>query len=184
MARGTPRAGSLVETVRSRAADSAFGRPVVQNNFRALIAEAIVDLALPQGWRWCSGDWAAWDFEHDDGTRLEVKQSAARQTWTAPATPSPPRFDIAHRQGRWEGAVWIEEARRHAQLYVFAHHPVLDESADHRNPLQWRFYVVPTSMLPAARSISLRPLESLCGACGFDELGSQVENARLAIGLA
>jgi hypothetical protein len=173
---------ALVSETRRRAADAAFGQPLVQNNFRATVVEAIVEQALPQAWSWCSADWAGWDFEHRDGARLEVKQSAAKQTWAAPAKPSPARFDIAQRRGRWEGALWIPEAGRHAHLYVFAYHPVTDHTADHRDPLQWRFYVAPTAELPATRSISLKALQGLTSACGFGELGERVEALRLAQG--
>nr|MEA2797746.1 hypothetical protein [Phenylobacterium sp.] len=170
---------SLIDTVQKHAASSAFGRPLVQNNLRAMVVEAIVDLALPDGWRWCSGDWAAWDFEHADGTYLEVKQSAAQQTWAAPTIPTQPRFDIAHRQGRWDGAVWIAEPGRFAHIYVFAHHPVVGDTADHRDPLQWRFYVVPTTDLPVARTVSLTRLKTLTRAHGFEELASGIEETRL-----
>jgi hypothetical protein len=171
----------LIERTARRAAEAAFGRPLVQNNFRATVVEAIVDAALPEGWRWCSADWAAWDFEHEDGTRLEVKQSAAKQSWAAPAKPSPPRFDIRHRTGRWEGAVWIAEPGRYAQIYVFAHHPLLDETADHRDPLQWQFYIVPAHDLPTTQSLSLKALQVLTRACRFGHVGAQVECARLAL---
>ena len=91
----------LTKAVERHAASRSFGRPLIQNDFRAVVVEAIVDLALrPAGWGWCSGDWAAWAFEHGDKTRLEVKLSAALQTWAAPKTVRQPRFDVAFRQGR------------------------------------------------------------------------------------
>lgn len=76
------------ETIRARASEVAFGSTIIQNNLRALVVEAIVDYALKPSWRWCSQDWSGWDFEHESGVRLEVKQSAARQTWTAPSSDS------------------------------------------------------------------------------------------------
>jgi hypothetical protein len=180
MTEAIPSPSSLVEAVQQHAAGSAFGRPLVQNNLRALVVEAIVDLALPGGWRWCSEDWAAWDFEHADGTYLEVKQSAAQQTWAPPPIPTQPRFDVAHRQGRWDGALWIAESGRFAHSYIFAHHPIVGDTADHRDPLQWRFYVAPTTDLPVARTISLARLKTLTTAHGFEELASRVEEARLS----
>jgi hypothetical protein len=170
-----------VEAVQRHAATSAFGRPLIQNNLRALVVEAIVDLALPEGWRWCSADWAAWDFEHADGTYLEVKQSAARQTWAAPRNPSPPRFDIAHRKGRWDGAAWIAEPGRYAHIYVFGHHPISDDTADHRDPAQWRFYVVAAGDLPAAQSVSLRSLQALVQPCRFEGLAERAEALRRSL---
>jgi hypothetical protein len=168
----------LTEAVLRHAAGSAFGRPLVQNNLRAVVVEAMVDLALPEDWRWCSADWAGWDFEHADGTRLEIKQSAARQTWAAPRNPGQRRFDVAPRQGRWEGSVWIEEPGRHAHLYLFADHSVADDTADHRNPTQWVFYAVAASELPVARTVSLKRIELLTKPCRYAELAAVIERLR------
>ncbi|MGH7045584.1 MAG: hypothetical protein ACREE2_04250 [Stellaceae bacterium] len=127
-------------TVRAAAAKLAFGTPIVQNNLRAIVAEVITGYALGPDWHHCSADWSGWDFEHKLGARLEVKQSAARQTWKPPPVRHPPRFDISPRSGYWQdGSRWIERAGRHAQIYVFCHHPVDDAAADHRDPLQWSF---------------------------------------------
>lgn len=170
---------SLIEAVRRHASDAAFGRPLVQNNLRAMVVEAIVDLALPEGWRWSSADWAGWDFEHADGTRLEVKQSAARQTWAAPRNPAQRRFDVALRQGRWEGSVWVDEPGRHAHLYLLADHPIIDDTADHRDPSQWVFYPLATSALPMTKTVSLNRVCLLTAPCRHDELAARVEQLRL-----
>jgi len=171
---------SATEAVERHAALAAFGRPLVQNNLRAVVIEAMVDLALRPNWRWCSADWAGWDFEHPDGTRLEVKQSAARQTWDTPRNPAQRRFDVAKRKGRYEGAAWIEESGRHANLYLFADHPVTDESADHRDPAQWLFYVVGAAVLPDTKTVSLSRVRSLARPVGYGQLASGVERLRLA----
>jgi hypothetical protein len=147
------------DDIRAKAAATAYGKPLVENSYRGLIAEIITGEALGQEWRHCSGDWRSWDFEHRIANcKLEVKQSAARQTWDAPPKPSPPRFDIEERTVSWEGAVrTASPAGRFAQVYVFAHHPIRDETADHLDPAQWRFYVVPASrLLPKKASCSRR----------------------------
>ena len=123
------------EEIAARAASVAFGKPLVMNVLRAIIIETIVDAALGAGWKWCSGDYNGWDFEHTDRTRLEVKQSAALQSW--PTTKeSAAIFDIAPRAGYWvDGIRWVKETARHAHIYVFARHPVTDIArADHRDP--------------------------------------------------
>jgi len=171
--------GGAIAAVERHAAHAAFGRPLIQNNLRAVVVEAMVDLALPAGWRWCSADWAGWDFEHADGTRMEVKQSAARQTWAAPKRPGQRRFDVAFRQGRWEGSVWVDEPGRHAHLYLFADHPVADESADHRDPAQWLFYAMKANELPQTASLSLSRLSALAQPSGYDELAETIERLRL-----
>jgi hypothetical protein len=162
------------------AAAAAFDRPLITNVYRSLVVEAIVDAALRPDWSWCSADYAGWDFEHEDGARLEVKQSAARQSWTAPSAGSrPASFDIAERTGFWRsGSEWVPGAGRHANIYVFAHHPITDDSADHRDPRQWRFYVAPASSLPSAKSIGLPRVATLANSCGFDGLAVAAARAK------
>ncbi|MCB9997888.1 MAG: hypothetical protein H6871_02835 [Methylobacteriaceae bacterium] len=169
----------LKREVFDRVAKFAFGKPLIDNNFRGVVAEAIVGMTLPSGWRWCSESWGGWDFEHSDGTRLEVKQSAARQSWKAPSKgPSERRFDIAMRTGHWLGEVWVDAPGRKAQIYVFAFHPLLHEAVDHRDPLQWEFYVVPAGQLPSSKSITIKRLRTFAKALLFLELGTAVENLR------
>jgi hypothetical protein len=174
-----------IDAIRDHVSRVAFGSPVVQNNLRALVVEAIIDCALSPTWRWVSKDWAGWDFEHSESrVRLEVKQSAARQTWRAPPNPTSPRFDIRERSGYWDdGATWVDQAGRLAQIYIFAHHPVTDDTADHRDAMQWRFYVVTASALPSAvGSIGLSRLAALSPAVvGWTDLFEAVERRRVAI---
>ncbi len=174
------------DDIRVSASQAASGSPIIQNNLRALVVEAIVDAALRPSWRWCSVDWAGWDFEHETGIKLEVKQSAVRQTWAAPKSKLVPRFDIRERTGYWEdGATWIAQPGRNAQIYVFAHHPFVDETADHRDPLQWRFYVIRASVLPVARTIGLPGVNKLAPQpVSWAELFGAVEQVRLLLGVS
>ena len=169
----------------ARASAMAFGKPLIMNVLRAMIVETIVDSALSSDWKWCSTDYAGWDFEHSDRTRLEVKQSSALQSWKTPKE-SAAIFDIAARTGYWvDGITWVQETARHAHIYVFARHPVTDIAlADHRDPSQWDFYVTPSSklLLRAQRTIALGsiiPLSS--GKCHFGELGTRVEEVRKSL---
>lgn len=147
------------------------------------MAEAIVALALEPEWRWCSEDYSSWDFDRADGVRLEVKQSAVKQSWaTETAPPSVASFDIAHRKGRWEGALWIEEPGRHAQLYIFAHHFVGSAEADHRDPAQWAFYVIPTSALPGTKRIGIAAVRSRASGCDFAGLAAAVAACAATVG--
>jgi hypothetical protein len=53
------------------------------------------------------------------GKRLEVKQSAARQTWAAPKRPRPPRYGIPERTGYYEdGVKWTALPQRGAGLRI------------------------------------------------------------------
>ncbi|WGF90105.1 hypothetical protein [Marinivivus vitaminiproducens] len=139
----------------------------------------MVDLALPYPWSWHPEDWAPYDFGHQDGTRLEVKQSSALQSW--PTTkPSKPTFDIKPRTGFWEGANWTAQIGRNADIYVFAYHPITDAAADHRDPRQWQFYVVPTTALPNFQTITLGSVAKLTEPVPVERLLDAVERAREA----
>lgn len=160
----------------------AFGERIVQNNLRALVAEIIIDYALRPDWRHCSGGWNGWDFEHKDGTRLEVKQSALQQTWIMPRSKALPRFDIRERTGYWEnGSTWVGRSGRHAQIYVFAYHGVSGEAADQRDPLQWQFHVVNASKLPPSRTIGLSAVALLSPAANWSALFGEVDRQRLLL---
>ncbi|MCB2013738.1 MAG: hypothetical protein R3E11_06140 [Sphingobium sp.] len=165
-----------IEDVVAKVSRSAFGKPLITNVLRGHLVEAIIALALEPDWRWCSEDYASWDFERADGIRLEVKQSAAKQTWAPPKHGRiNPSFDIKPRTGRWEGARFINEAGRNAHLYVFAYHGLLDETADHRNPNQWCFYCVRTSDLPGTKRISLASVAKLAKPIPYERLMDQVQ---------
>ncbi len=166
------------DDIRAKVAAVAFGNPLVVNSLRGLVAEIIIGAALGTEWRWCSGDWRGWDFEHTSGCRLEVKQSAARQTWAAPKKRGSPVFDIRARTGYYEGADWVAMPARHAQIYVFAYHPVIDDSANHCDPFQWFFHVVPASRLPMGKTIRLARVTTLANVVSWGELRAAVEHIR------
>lgn len=163
-------AAITADLVRDDCTKSLFGCRIVENVVRGKLVEAMVNLALRNTGRHQCDAWGGWDFEHADGTRLEVKQAASRQTWDpceAHASSSSCTndhimkrrrisFDIKARAGHFAGSCWKPnpERKRFAQVYVFAHHPRTDASADHRDPEQWQFYVVATTDLPPTDSIS------------------------------
>lgn len=168
------------EDIERRVAEAVFGKKLITNVFRGHVAEAIVAAALEPAWNWCSADYASCDFERADGVRLEVKQSAFLQSWSS----EPPRkvttnFDVAERKGYWEGLTWVPESGRRAHIYVLAHHTVIDESADHRDPAQWTFYVVRSADLPPVKTISLGALRRISTPCGFAELSQRVTEAAM-----
>jgi hypothetical protein len=91
-------AAPSVEEVVQRASSRAFGRALITNVLRGQLVEAIVAIAIEPEWNWCSQDFASWDFDRADGLRLEVKQSAARQTWLGPEhSRTSCQFDIRSR---------------------------------------------------------------------------------------
>jgi hypothetical protein len=68
-----------------------------------------------------------------------------------------------------------------AHIYVFAYHPIRDDHADHRDPQQWQFHVVPTIRLPDTKRISLKKVAQLSAAISWLELSATVERLRLAL---
>ena len=159
----------------SAAADAIFGKPLVTNVYRSVLVEAMVASALP-GWEWCSSDYASCDFRRGD-VRLEVKQSSLLQTWST-GRFARPSWDIAPRTGYWlDGATWVAAPGRNADIYVLALHSVTDDTADHRDPRQWRFFVVLARSLPPAKRIGLAAIERLTDAVTFDGLSSRIEDA-------
>ena len=160
----------------------AFGKPLVTNVLRGHVAEAIIALALESEWNWCSADYAGWDFERADGLRLEVKQSAAMQSWST-GKPSKAIFDVAARTGYWEsGTEWIAKAGRPAHLYVFAHHGIYGDDADHRDPSQWAFYVVPSQALPDVKKLGLATISTLTSPVPVTALADTVRVAASSLG--
>ncbi len=133
----------LARSVIADLAAELFDRPVMGNLARPAYVERLVARSLLPTWRHVGSDWASWDLESEAGARLEVKQSAVRQSWTeGPARLGKPTravFDVAQRTGYFTdgGSRWVPGACRPADLYLFAHHPVFDlQQVDHRDPDQ------------------------------------------------
>ena len=171
------------ENVVVRTAKEIFGTRLVTNVHRSLLVEAIVAMALEPEWEWLGG-YSEYDFRHQNGTALEVKQSAALQTWNIESgRKTCCQFDIAARKRHWENDTkWIEsDGNRKADIYVFAHHPIITELADHRDARQWRFFVVLEKELPKQKSIALSRVERLAKSVGFLDLKSTVSKIRKTI---
>jgi hypothetical protein len=161
----------------TKVCDAAFGKPLVTNVLRGQVVEAMIALALEPHWTWCSADYASWDFERPDGVRLEVKQSAYRQSWeTSFSAKVRPSFDVAKRKTQWDGETYIETNRRAAHIYVLAYHDRRDDAADHRDPRQWEFFVLPSSIIPPVARIALGSVRRLTDSVLINELADRVEH--------
>ena len=153
-----------------------YDAPLIQNNLRGVYVELMVAALLGDGWRHNGSDWGAYDLEHVNGMKLEVKQSAARQTWSAPvAEARNPVFSIRTPKVEWVGSVPAPRTARIADTYVFAWHGESSLSADHRNISQWKFFVVSAGRLPNQKTISLNPLSTLAAPVDADHLKNSVE---------
>lgn len=169
-----------------------FGEPLIANIRRGDYVEGLILFALGRGWK-MGPEWSSWDLENDEGVRLEVKQSAACQTWHMQTSSAkrPPSFDIATRTGYWTDsnydAVWVEFADpseadfiRPGDIYIFAWHPEGNpDIADHRRAEQWHFFVVPEHLLTGQygpqKTIGLNPLKKLAPAVTYDRLAATVD---------
>jgi hypothetical protein len=170
------------QLVTERLIERVFNRPLIGNVERGAYVECMIELALSDARPpWSLTDtWAAWDLRQDEtSARIEVKQSAALQTWTTvTAGTSPPTFDIAPRTGYYkeDGADWFQPPTpaRFSDIYVMAWHGERNPRvADHRRPDQWQFFVVPEHRLRRGqKSISLSPLARLNPPVAFDELAA------------
>ena len=163
-----------------------YDTPVINNIYRADYVECLVAFTLGTDWwlTWTHGwDWAPWDCQHTSGTRLEVKQAAARQSWDreASARRRAPCFDIAPRIGYWtqDESRWVNAPGHPADLYVFAWHDERrDGYADHRDANQWLFFVLAEQDLPKNRNhIGLTGLKAIVSPCRIADLKRAVENA-------
>lgn len=160
-----------------------LGAPLLRNSIRGELVEEMVGVALEPEWGLCAGDWGACDLAQRDGPlRIQVKQSAARQSWHREGDrPSRPRFSIAHKTGRYERQAWIAGRSRNAEIFVFGWHPVTDASADHREPAQWQFFVVAEAHLPAQASLGLPALARLAEPVAYAELRARVGGVAAAV---
>jgi hypothetical protein len=151
-----------------RLAAKLFDQRLIQNQFRSAFVEAMVEPYLePDGWRYVGDGWSGWDFERGERPeeRLEIKQSAAHQTWSeARSIKTRGIFDIAARTGYYSegGSKYAAIPGRYAGIYVFAWNPIFGTDTDHRNPSQWEFYVVLASALPdRQRTIGISKIKRL-----------------------
>lgn len=125
---------------------------VTMNTTRAIYTEWLVALAL--GLTGIPRDeWADQDLIYRD-TKIEVKSSAFLQSWEQKKA-SAIRFDIKSRA---------------AQIHVFCVQTDTElTKADMLNPVRWRFYVVPTRLLPSQKSVGLSRLKDLCGKAALSQ---------------
>jgi len=137
---------------------------LVGNTSRGAIAEFLVARAVGAdvGAR---DPWGTYDIDDPRGITIEVKSSAYIQSWRQTGFS---RITFGCRKTRaWNPELndFVGEAKRHAQVYVFALLAHRDQAT--LNPLdasQWEFYVVPTTWLDDAlgnqKSVGLEALRT------------------------
>jgi hypothetical protein len=175
-----PKCNEIVSDVCSRYID----KPIILNVFRAHVVEAIVIRALGSTYRLTDG-WEGWDVEHTEtGWRLEIKQSAAKQSWHVDDVVTKRAvFDIAPRTGEYRDQIWVayDSPKRAANSYLFAWHQTVGMECDHRDALQWKFYLLDARLLPVGqKTISLESIRRLTGReISWSGLGAVCEQIRI-----
>jgi hypothetical protein len=155
---------------------------VISNVTRGRLAEYLVARAMGVGVEDIREEWAAYDVKSPEGIKIEVKSAAYVQSW---AQKGPSTIQFGYKKTRsWDAEtnVLTVDAQRPADLYVLA--LLFHSDQETLNPLdvaQWRFYVVPTSVLNARvrsqHSITLRSLEAIVEPVSFVELRAKVLEA-------
>ena len=156
---------------------------LVSNATRGRLAEYIVACALGLPEQGIRDEWASFDLKTLSGIKIEVKSSAYIQSWDQKKL-SPITFRTPKTRA-WDADTGLMdiEAKRQADVYVFALLAHTDqETIDPLNLDQWRFYVVPTAILDARvrsqHSITLNSLEKLVDTIPFSDLAQVVEKCK------
>ena len=155
---------------------------LVNNAARGIVAEYIVARALGLGEGGVRDGWAAFDLETPSGIKIEVKSAAYVQSWHQKQLSSIAFVTPKTRDWDAETNIQSHESKRQADIYIFALLAHTDKATiDPLNLDQWRFYVLPTTVLDARKrsqhSITLKSLEGLCPrAVTYAELPKAVEN--------
>ena len=156
---------------------------LLSNATRGRFAEFIVARALGIPLDQVRDEWGAYDLLTPDGIRVEVKSAAYIQSWHQ-SKPSIISFHVPKTRA-WNAETNLQEteARRQADVYVFALLAHSDQTTiDPLNVNQWHFFVLPTAILDSRtrsqHSITLRTLVGLSGgAVTYNDLNGTVRTA-------
>lgn len=156
---------------------------LVSNTTRGILAEFIIAHALDIPFDQIRDEWGAYDLRiPDDDIKIQVKSAAYVQSWYQ-SKPSKISF-LVRKTLAWNPDTNRQEleARRHAEVYVFALLAHNDQTTiDPLNVDQWKFFVLPTTTLEARtrsqHSITLRTLERLSVAVTYQDLKKKIQEA-------
>lgn len=151
---------SIVERIAKRLFADLFEVALIDNNLRGLWAEYMVADILGPECGVVGGGWYSWDLQIGDDERrvperirIQVKNSARTQPWnkvhkTKYSTVE--WFASTRRRPEYIPAIPCEAYGFLCDLFILCAHIEEDwEIADHRNPEQWRFYIVRPSDIAA-----------------------------------
>ena len=150
---------SIGQRILERLTRETFGQRLIDNSFRGVWTEFMVAEALGEGCVVVSQNWHAWDLQigksedvFPSRIRIQVKNTAKLQTWHQ-FRPKPTECHWVLRMGDkpyyfdlYNPDIPCEPYGHLCDAYVLCHHPIEDpQVADHRDPDQWEFYVVPVT---------------------------------------
>jgi hypothetical protein len=121
---------------------------LLSNATRGRFAEFVVARALDIPLDEVRDEWGAYDLLGPEGIRVEVKSAAYIQSWHQ-SKPSIISFRVPKTRA-WNAETNVQEieARRQADVYVFALLAHSDQATiDPLNVSQWHFFVLPTVVL-------------------------------------
>jgi hypothetical protein len=141
---------------------------LVSNVTRGRVAEFIVAKALGISTADIRDEWAAYDLVSPEGVKVEVKSAAFVQSWGQKRYSTIQFLTPKTRAWDSDANLLAPEAKRQADVYVFALLAHKDKATiDPLDLSQWRFYVLPTATLDtrmrSQHSITLKTLDALCG---------------------
>ncbi len=161
---------------------------ILSNATRGVVAEYLVARALGIDREGVRDEWAAYDLETSEGLRIEVKSAAYLQSWLQTAFS---RISFTVRKTlAWDPDTNRQSTvpTRQAHVYVFALLAHRDkQSVDPMDVSQWRFYVLPTTVLDSRtrsqHSITLPTLERRSeGAVCYSGLAEAVDRVAQGAG--
>ncbi len=156
---------------------------LLSNATRGRFAEFIIAMALGIPLDEVRDEWGAFDLLTPEGIKVEVKSSGYIQSWFQ-KKPTTITYGVPKTRA-WNPDTNLQdtEARRQADVYVFALLMHLDHTTiDPLNVKQWVFFVLPTAALDqrerSQHSITLKSLETLSeGGVPYEELRAKVLSA-------
>lgn len=154
---------------------------ILSNATRGRFTEFIVGTTVEMNPKELRDEWDAFDIKTDNGIKIEVKSAAYIQSWNQ-NNFSKISFSIKKAK-HWssKNGMSREEAKRHADLYVFCLLKTKDQKIiDPLKLEQWEFYILPTHKLDnytrSQTSITINSLQKLAKTVHYDELKVNIEN--------
>lgn len=134
-----------------------FGQRLLDNTMRGYWCESMVAEALGAECKIVGQGWHAWDLQigadadrFPQRIRIQVKNSARLQPWNITSgKPSECKFDLKVRKKPYyfdqnNSGIPCEEIGFLCDIFILCFHSeVCPETADHTNPQQWLFFLVP-----------------------------------------